>query len=269
MSRSRTSDPGISRKRDRPAGSLTAFRPLKPPTNLTSSLVERLRDEITSGRLSPGSRLPTEQEMMASFGISRTVIREAVAALRADGLVITRQGSGAFVAGDNARRPFRIEPERLSSIADVLQVMELRTSVEIEAAGLAAQRHDRAGLRGIETALEAIERQIAAGDAAVSADFEFHLAIAAATGNPYFVRFLDFLGAIIIPRQSVRIEAHRGSEQRSYLERVQAEHREIYAAIKDGAVGTARQAARRHLLNSRKRYEAMFQRIESQAGATT
>jgi DNA-binding FadR family transcriptional regulator len=201
--------------------------------------------------------------MMSSFGVSRTVIREAVSALRADGLVVTRQGSGAFVAGDVARRPFRIDPERLSSIYDVLQVMELRTSVEIETAGLAAERHDRPHLRGVEIALEAIDRQIAAGDSAITADFEFHMAIAAATGNPNFVNFLQFLGNIIIPRQSVRIEAHSPDSQRAYLERLQAEHREIYFAIRDRAVDDAREAARRHLLNSRRRYQELAKRAES------
>jgi GntR family transcriptional regulator, transcriptional repressor for pyruvate dehydrogenase complex len=201
--------------------------------------------------------------MMSSFGISRTVIREAVSALRADGLVVTRQGSGAFVAGDAGRRPFRIDPERLSSIYDVLQVMELRTGVEIETAGLAAQRYDRPQLRGVEIALEAIDHQIAAGDPTITADFEFHMAIAAATGNPYFVKFLEFLGNIIIPRQSVRIKAHCPNRQRAYLEKVQAEHREIYFAIRDRAVDDAREAVRRHLLNSRRRYQELAKRAES------
>jgi len=234
--------------------------------NLMGSLVERLREEITSGRLTPGSRLPTEQEMMSSFGISRTVIREAVSALRAEGLVITRQGSGAFVAGDAGRRPFRIDPEGLGSIRNVMQVMELRTSVEVETAGLAAQRHDPPQLRRIKVALEAVDRQIDAGDSAVSADFEFHLAIAAATGNPYFAKFLEFLGNLIIPRQSVRIEAQSSSAQREYLKKVQAEHREIYSAIRGRAVDDAREAARRHLMNSRNRYQEFSKKMAAADG---
>ena len=64
----------------------------------------------------PGAQLPTEQELIAATGVSRTVVREAVAALRAEGLVITRQGVGAFVA-DNARRPFRIDVDELRRCA--------------------------------------------------------------------------------------------------------------------------------------------------------
>jgi hypothetical protein len=119
--------------------SLSVTQPLTAPRSLTGELVARLTDDITSGKIPPGSRLPTEQELIAATGVSRTVVREAVAALRADGLVITRQGVGAFVP-ENARRPLRIDVDPLSPLRAVLDVMELRTGIEIEAAGLAADR---------------------------------------------------------------------------------------------------------------------------------
>src|SRR5919108_177335 len=87
-----------------------------------------------------------------------TVVREAVAALRAEGLVVTRQGVGAFVSPEPQRAPFRIEPERMQSLDDILAVMELRLGVEIESAGLAAERATRAQMRTIGSALENIER---------------------------------------------------------------------------------------------------------------
>src|SRR5208282_6865573 len=86
---------------------LSVMRPVAPPRNLPHEIAERLAEEIMKGVLSPGARLPTEQEMVAAMGVSRTVVREAVAALRAEGLVTTRQGAGAFVANDIWRRPFR------------------------------------------------------------------------------------------------------------------------------------------------------------------
>src|SRR5579871_6241030 len=107
------------------------MQPLSAPRRLTAELIERLTTDITSGSLPPGSQLPTEQEMIAATGVSRTVVREAVAALRAEGLVNTRQGVGAFVS-TNARRPFRIEFEKLSSLQEVVQVLELRMGLEIE-----------------------------------------------------------------------------------------------------------------------------------------
>src|SRR2546429_8199499 len=106
--------------------SLSVSQPLPAPRSLTSELVARLTDDITSGKIPPGSRLPTEQELIAATGVSRTVVREAVAALRADGLVITRQGVGAFVP-ENARRSFRVDFGHLPSIHEVIEVMELRT----------------------------------------------------------------------------------------------------------------------------------------------
>ena len=120
----------------------------------------RIAGEIRERRLAPGARLPTEQELMAAMGVSRTVVREAVAALRAEGLVTTRQGSGAFVAADASRVPFRIDPDGLSSIGDVLEVMELRLAIEVEAAALAAERITPERLSPIARALRAIEAAI-------------------------------------------------------------------------------------------------------------
>ena len=114
-------------------------------------LTQRLAAEILSGRVQPGARLPTEQELSLSTGVSRTVVREAVAALRADGLVVTRQGLGAFVPADVQRRPFRIDLDGMKSVKEVLQILELRMGLEIEASGLAAARrtdHDLAQIEG-------------------------------------------------------------------------------------------------------------------------
>ena len=235
---------------------LSVIRPLSAPSSLTHKLVERLTAEITSGKFAPGARLPTEQEMIASTGVSRTVVREAVAALRAEGLVRTRQGVGAFVA-ENERRPFRIELNELRTLREVLQVMELRTGIEIEAAGLAAERSSPADRRRIAEAFAAIEAAIARNDLAIDEDFAFHRSIAAAAGNPQFLNFLQYLGRFIIPRQTVRFAARSAAGRRDYLEKIQREHRDIRDAIRAGAVPQARAAMRRHLLNSRKRYQKL------------
>lgn len=240
----------------------TPFRPLGPPRNRTTEVVERLAAEIASGRLSSGARLPTEQALTEAFGVSRTVIREAVAALRAEGLIETRQGVGAFVARDIQRRPFRIDPAELDTIAEVVNVMELRTGIEIEAAGFAAERADAAARNKIGAALKAIDAAMKRGDSAIDEDFSFHLAIAHATGNPYFARLLDFLGRFLIPRQSVRIGLKSPNDLASYLKRIQDEHRQIFAAIEAGNSEAARKAMRRHLMNSRQRYRTLARRSQ-------
>ena len=101
----------------KPSDAGPVLRPVIPPRNLTREIAERIADHIASAKLLPGARLPTEQEMVAAMGVSRTVVREAVAALRADGLVVTRQGAGAFVAPDAERRPFRLALDGLPSCA--------------------------------------------------------------------------------------------------------------------------------------------------------
>jgi GntR family transcriptional repressor for pyruvate dehydrogenase complex len=217
-------------------------------------VVDRIAADIREGRLEPGARLPTEQKMIAALGVSRTVVREAIAALRAQGLVTTRQGVGAFVADSALRPPFRLETEGLRSIAEVVHVMELRMGVEIEAAGLAAERAQPSQIEAMAAALEAIDRAIGRDELGVMEDFGFHRAIADATGNPQFPRFLEFLGRYIIPRQSVRVEA---SSVRSYLVTIQAEHRAIFEAIRARSVDSARRAMRRHLLRSRDRYRRL------------
>ena len=238
------------------------FQRVAPSRNLSQEIAERIADDITSGRLAPGVRLPTEQEMVASMGVSRTVVREAVAALRANGLVIARQGAGVFVASDTGRRPFRLTPENLTpgsltSLAHVLNVMELRASVEAEAAGLAAERGSPVAHRRIGAALAKLEAAIDRGESAVDEDFAFHRAVAAATGNPQFSHFLEYLGHFIIPRQSIRLTAHGDEAQRAYLATIQREHRSIYTAIQSGTADAAREAMRLHLANSQARYRRL------------
>ena len=237
-----------------------AFRRVTPPRGLTRAVVDRIAADIREGRLEPGARLPTEQEMIASMGVSRTVVREAIAALRAQGLVMTRPGVGAFVADGALRPPFRLETDGLRSIAEVVQVMELRMGLEVEAAGLAAERAQPAQIEAIAAALAAIDRAIGRDELGVTEDFAFHRGIAEAAGNPQFPRFLEFLGRYIIPRQSVRTEA---PSLRDYLETIQAEHRAIFEAIRNGSVGNARRAMRRHLLRSRERYRRLAAQTEA------
>lgn len=241
------------------------LRPLRPARNLTDEVTERIKREISSGRLKPGTRLPTEQELMTAMGVSRTVVREAVAALRADGLVTTRQGSGAYVAADVSRVPFRIDPEGLSSIEDVLAVMELRQAIEVEAAALAAERITPRRLAPMSRALRAIESAIRKGEGAINEDFAFHLAIAEASGNPRFAEFLEFLGRHVIPRQSVRVALSPPAEQRQYLLRIQREHGRIHEAIRNGDPGAARTAMRRHLTGSLGRYRRLAQQAAARS----
>src|SRR5579864_8054862 len=177
------------------------LRPLDAPRSRSAEVADRLAEQIVSGKLPMGAKLPSEQEMMRGMGVSRTVVREAVAALRARGLVITRQGAGAFVDRAAGRQPYAIDPDGLGSLDSVLDILELRMAVESEAAAIASERATAAQIKAIGDAHRVFSRTISGGDRAIKEDFAFHEAIAAATQNSRFVEFLDFLGRLIIPRQ--------------------------------------------------------------------
>jgi len=240
----------------KPSQQLPASRPPVAPRSLTDQLAAALAADIVEGRLASGSRLPTEQEMVAANGVSRTVVREAVATLRADGLVVVRQGVGAFVAA-NVRRPFRIDVDGLRSLRQAIEVMELRTGIEIEAAGLAAERATPEQIRKIAQAYEAVDRAIDRGEAAIDEDFAFHVGIAEAAGNPQFPRFLQYLGRSIIPRKTVRVSSPNMPNNRAFLRTFQEEHADILGSIRARTPAQARAAMRRHLVNSRKRYNKL------------
>ena len=227
---------------------------------MTSEAVEQIATEIRAGRLQPGARLPTEQELMIALGVSRTVVREAVAALRAEGLVVTRQGAGAFVATDHGRVPFRIDPSTLSSLSDVLDVMELRRAVEVEAAALASERVTAARFAPVAAAHAAFAAAVGTGETAANEDFAFHRAIAEATGNPRFVQLMEVLGRHIIPRYSIRLALSEPAEQRRYLRMLLKEHGQIAAAIEGGDAVEARNAMRGHLTRSLGRYRRLAER---------
>ena len=233
------------------------IRPLAATRKLSRGLFEQLAEQIKSGRLAPGERLPTEQELTRAARVSRTVVREAVAALRAEGLVITRQGVGAFVSAEPTRAPFRIDPDRMQSLGDILNVMELRLGVEIESAGLAAERAGKLQVRAIGAAFEAIGRASDAGKSAVDEDLAFHRAIAESTGNPEFARFLQFIGRHLIPRRTVSGLPERMGGRRAYLALIQEEHRRIFEAIRGRDPRAARDAMRRHLTRSLERYRRL------------
>lgn len=219
---------------------------------LALELVDGLAAEIRSGRWRPGDKLPTESEIMKAWGVSRTVVREALSRLQAAGAVDTRHGIGTFVLAPEPGQGFRIDPADMATAVDVLAVLELRISLETESAGLAAQRRTDSQLREIKEALEALENAATQGDA-VGPDLRFHTAIAAATGNRYFADIMAHLGGTLIPRARINSPRIAMEDLPQYLRRVNREHDEIYQAIARRDPESARAAMRLHLTNSRER----------------
>jgi len=221
--------------------------------NLAHELVESLGDRIRDGRLAPGLKLPTEAAIMAEYGVSRTVVREALSKLQAAGQVRTRHGIGTFVVGVGETAPFRIAPDQLATLQDVIAMLELRIGLETEAAALAAQRRSEANLLEMRQALDDFAAAVQAGRDAVAADFRFHLEVARATQNPHFADLMATLGAPMIPRARLDAPVPLTDERREYLQRVNGEHESIFDAIASQDSESARAAMRTHLSNSRER----------------
>jgi DNA-binding FadR family transcriptional regulator len=228
--------------------------PRPPRARLTASIIAALERRIADGGLPVGARLPTEARLAQEFAVSRTVVREAVAQLRARGLVEARQGVGVFVTEAPPAPPPL--PGDVRSLPEILDLLEFRMTVEIDAAGLAASRHAPRQSGEIHAAHEHMIRLVQRGEAAVEADFAFHLAIAAATNNPVYAEVLRHLGSGAIPRSRLLpAPAERSAE---YLQMVLAEHAAIVAAIEAGDAEAARAAMRHHLLGSQRRYRALL-----------
>jgi DNA-binding FadR family transcriptional regulator len=235
---------------------MTGPRPRTKASALADALVEDLERRVMSGELPPGARFPTEAAMVASAGVSRTVVREAFARLAASGLLESRRGSGAYVAPGARYRAFQITAEELREIDDIHRLFEMRTPLEIEMAALAAERHDAADLQAMRGAIEAMLRSEDV-DAAVAADTAFHAAVAAATRNDYFTRFTQFLGVRLVPPRTQYLRTPDTSSRRRYVAEIAADHQAIFDAVADGDAAAARAAASRHMSNSHDRHELM------------
>jgi len=221
------------------------IEPLTNPGSLTDRVTEALSQLIRGGEFPAKSRLPTETEMGNRFGVSRTVIREAISRLKSEGMVESRQGVGVFVRDRGLDTPFRIDPNVVESMRSVMQIAELRRGLEAEMAALAAERRSPEQLTDIRKRLQAVEQATPMSAVGVEADMAFHREIARATGNPHFVALWDFIGQFLRGAMTVT----RANEARSteFTSQVSAEHKAIMDAIARGDSEAAREAARLHM----------------------
>lgn len=229
---------------------------MKP--NLTTTLVESLRERISSGHFAPGDKLPSENTLIAEHGVSRTVVREAITRLQAEGLVHTRRGAGSFALTPPA------EPQMASALVprtldERRALMEFRVGFESEAAAKAAATYSIKDLAAMDEALRGFEAASGNASASMSCDYEFHLAVARATANNYFSHAVQNFGPSMIAMPRRRLEP---SESRSATQwgLVAAEHQAVRDAIASGDPQLAAAAMRIHLANS-------IYRLESESGS--
>ncbi|SDJ16349.1 transcriptional regulator, GntR family [Aliiruegeria lutimaris] len=238
-------------------------QPERPKGNrrrtLAASVRAKLLDQINAGKYVPGDKLPSEARLTEEFSVSRTVIREAIASLRADGLVESRQGSGVYIlASERASLlPFQeVDPSRISSM---LEILEIRTAVECESAALAAARRSPAQEGKIIDAFHDFCSAAEAGEKTTNADFALHMAIAEAANNARFPEFLSLIGPESIPRRTLEND-HTEAEQAEYVNMLCTQHEAIVNAILEGNEDDARAAMRDHLRSSQARYRTLLRR---------
>lgn len=224
--------------------------PIARTQHLPSRIAAHMAARIQQGGLKPGDKLPTEAAMSRDFGVSRTVIREAIAQLRNEGMIETRQGVGAFVI-DRPLRHIRLDDQGDMDSHGFRDLFQLRVPLEIEAAGLAATHHRPEHLAAMDEALrrmaDAATRPADEAGDAVHADLDLHRAIAAATGNDYFVQFIGavsdrILQTIIASRQANRVDLIAPA--------VGSEHAALREAIAARDPVRARAAMRAHMEGS-------------------
>jgi GntR family transcriptional repressor for pyruvate dehydrogenase complex len=219
--------------------------------SLAQAVVAGLKSRILDGSLPPGDKVPSETELIEEYSVSRTVVREAITRLRAEGLIETFQGRGSFVLAVPAPTSFQLEAAAIRTHHDVLDMADFRIGLESEAAALAASHGRPEGVAAIRDALA--DFRVAAPEHAVEADFAFHRAVAAATGNRFYVDLLDALGPMMIMLPRARLADDYSLTDAAHVERVDREHDNIAAAVLAGDPDTARAAMRVHLGNTRRR----------------
>lgn len=225
---------------------------------LAWKVAHKLREQIEGGDYAPADKLPTEPVLEERFGVSRTVIREAIASLRADGLVESRHGVGVFVLGPKQpTEMLHLFTNATDKISDIIEELELRIGIEVEAAGLAALRSSPAQEAEIQAQLDTFAKLVARGEPTDEADFQFHMAIATATNNLRFKTFLEHIGRRIIPRVKFRTVMGGNDPLPNRDDILLTEHSEVVDAILARDPEQARNAMRRHLLGGIKRYRGL------------
>jgi GntR family transcriptional regulator, transcriptional repressor for pyruvate dehydrogenase complex len=220
---------------------------LRPPQSYGNKIADELLALIKSGSFEPGARLPTEQELSNHFGVARTVVREAISALRQQGWVESYQGRGLFVAEKPPPATFQIDDTDLENQVELNRIIEFLIPHEAAAAALAAERRTEDQLRRLRYALVDLEAASTSGESGIDADFTFHAVITEAADNPYFASFNSFLEDRV--RHLIRT-ARTNSARVGLTGMAHREHHKIYEAIAAKDPDAARAAAEQHLRNA-------------------
>lgn len=223
------------------------FNQIHRSAHLPGRIADEIAREINDSKLQAGDRLPTEHILAKTFGVSRSVIREAIAQLRNEGYVETKQGVGAFVTDPRQRFSVKIEQSTLNDPDNFRDLMQLRMSLEIDAAGLAALHHKPEHIERMEKAIHGMRNAKDWKVDGVECDLDFHRAMAEATGNEYFSVFLGYIAERISSAINTAFERAVYGE---IHEITVTEHVVLRDAIAAKDAKAARAAMRLHILGA-------------------
>ncbi|UZN49147.1 FadR family transcriptional regulator [Cupriavidus cauae] len=218
---------------------------------MSDTVAQQLLKQIEIGSFAATGKLPTEAVLAQQFGVSRTVIREAISRLKNEGVVEPRQGSGVFVKEHGAVRPLRIDYAEAVEASSMPHLLAVRRAIEAEVAAEAARRCTDRDIADIDAALANIDEAVAAGRDGVAEDVAFHRKIAAVTGNPYFIKTLNFLNQYL--EAGVAVTRRNEATRDDFSRQVREEHAAIVDAIRARDPMAARNAALTHLYNAERR----------------
>lgn len=215
---------------------------------LYQQVADQIRGLIQKGHFEVGSRLPAERDLAQQLGVSRPSLREALIALEIDGTVEIRMGSGIYVAAAVERRTL----SQAATGESAVELMEARATVEAAVIGLAGARFTAATLRGLRMTLEAMRADIEEGRKPLGHDRQFHLAIAAQSGNSVIVRLV---GELFDERHSPISSQFRARfDTPATWRHALAEHEAILAALEARDVPLAQMRMHAHLEESKRRW---------------
>lgn len=219
---------------------------------ISQKIVRDVLAMIEEGRFPPGSKLPTETELAAHFGVSRLPVREALSVLQAMGVVSSQQGGGSYVEDaipSSLLQHFQIQYADAESIR---HLFEMRKILEPEAAALAAARRTPEQLASIREALKRMEDDLnTEGGTAQEADFEFHRSIIAATNNPILIRMMESFSSLYRKSLEITLKQNIGLKRKKQV--VYNEHENILLAIEAGEPELAKVQSAIHVRNVEKK----------------
>ncbi len=231
---------------------------------LYEEVMEQISNLVESRGYNTGDRLPSLQELSEMFEVGKPTLREALSVLAATGALEIRHGSGIFIK----RLPLKPQYDRLAQLPEVeseklLYWLEFRRAIEVEAAGLAAQRRDEEDIAAIEEAQRRLEEEVNRGGIGAEWDYQFHYRIALATHNPIFAQPATTTSYIL--RQYFELSLRQSLAMPWRREVVKTEHTQILESIRKGRPREARRAMLEHINNVEIKVKLLEQR-ESRHG---